>query len=115
MFNYVLRFKANRWLDADFKPETEKYVTTELEPSSVDANLSRYEIHVKTADDTGAGTDSSVFLTIKGDSGELSSIELKNFSVEKKNLFEQDGLDRFIVYLKEIGKVWKGTLIRFKY
>ena len=81
-------------------------MSTELEPSSSESNLSRYEIHVKTADETGAGTDSNVFLTVKGDSGELSSIELKKFTIEKsKNLFEQDNLDRFVVYLREIGKV----------
>jgi len=105
--DFVTSFKANRWLDIEFKPASEKNVSIELEPSSVENNLNRYEVQVKTADDTGAGTDANVFVTIKGSSGELSNIELKNHTInkKKKEFFEQNQLDKFVLLMKDVGKV----------
>ena len=61
---------------------------------------------MKTADESGAGTDSNVFLTLKGSSGELANVELKNHLLYKtKKLFEQNQTDKFVLYSKDIGKV----------
>ena len=79
----------------------------QLEPASVETSLSRYEVLVKTMDEMGAGTDANVFVTLKGDSGELPTVELNkaNTADQKSNIFEQDSLDKFILFLKDIGKV----------
>ena len=88
------------------KEDKEKYASIELESGAVDANVSRYEVHVKTADEVGAGTDANVFVTVKGEAGELTGLELRNYVCDQKaNLFEQDSLDKFVILAKDIGKV----------
>lgn len=107
--NFFLSFKANRWLDIENKPESEKYISIEIEPSGeVESNVKRYEVHVKTSDETGAGTDSNIFMSLKGASGELANVELKTYVFDKnKNIFEQNQVDKFVLYTKDIGKVRK--------
>lgn len=94
-------------MDIEFKPASDKYVSIELEPSEMETNVKRYEMHVKTADDTGAGTNSNVFVSLKGASGELANVNLNNYVVDSvgKDMFEQDQLDKFVFYMKDIGKV----------
>jgi hypothetical protein len=59
---------------------------------------------VKTANEMSAGTDSNVFISLFGEKGELPNLQLKNSN--KKNAFEQDGLDIFTLEkLADIGKV----------
>lgn len=70
--------------------------------------MKRYEVHVKTSDETGAGTDSNIFMSLKGASGELANVELKTYVFDKnKNIFEQNQVDKFVLYTKDIGKVRK--------
>lgn len=67
-------------------------------------NLIDYDIHVKTADEMSAGTDSNVFVTLVGEKGELPNMQLKN--PERKSLFEKGSLDSFVLdKLVDIGKV----------
>lgn len=64
----------------------------------------KYEIHVKTCDEIGAGTDGEVFISLHGDKGDELDVPL-NASDSKKNLFERGKVDRFEKELKNIGKV----------
>jgi hypothetical protein len=67
--------------------------------------LKKYEIHVKTSNESGAGTDANVLMNVYGSSGELTNIELKESIESGKNIFETDNLDKFILHKKDVGKV----------
>lgn len=53
-----------------------------------------------------AGTDADVLISLFGSNGTLTDLPLKR-SLTNKNPFEQNFLDRFIVYDKNIGKISK--------
>ena len=61
---------------------------------------------MKTSDDLSAGTDADVMISIFGTNGTLTDLPLKK-SLTNKNAFEQNFLDRFILYDKSIGKINK--------
>jgi hypothetical protein len=57
---------------------------------------------VKTADETGAGTDSNVYLSIHGEKGEANRLQLYH---SKGKLFENGSLDKFELETKDVDKV----------
>jgi hypothetical protein len=59
---------------------------------------------VKTGNEIGAGTDSNVYLSIHGEKGDNPRVPLVT-SKSGKNIFEKDGLDKFDLELKDVGKV----------
>jgi hypothetical protein len=73
-------------------------------------DLTNYEVQIKTADDMGAGTDDSVYITLFGTSGDLASI-LLNESATNKNPFERGQLDRF--FLNDVDDVGNVVLFDF--
>jgi lipoxygenase homology domain-containing protein 1 len=66
--------------------------------------LKKYDIEVRTGDDTGSGTDANVFLSVFGNKGELKDIKLEK-PLNNKNPFEAGSLDKFSLNLKDVGKV----------
>ena len=56
------------WLD----PDTNS-VKVELEPISVESGIEKYDVEVKTSNETGAGTDANISLSLIGD----KTVEIK--------------------------------------
>lgn len=82
-------------------------------PNEKSSSLVDYEVHVKTSGDMNSGTDANVFISLIGDKTTLSELQLK--STTKKDLFERDSLDVFVLdKLVDIGKVCLGNLDRFR-
>ena len=64
---------------------------------------------MKTADELSAGTDGEILLNIHGDKGEELSVRL-NKSVNHKDPFEKNALDKFELDLKDVGKIDKVSI-----
>ena len=80
----------------------------ELEPTSTDTNVIKYNIEVKTGSDNGAGTDAAVSLNMFGTQSIIMEKTLGIFDVLtcNKDMFETGNLDIFEFYDKrDIGKL----------
>ncbi|XP_076450682.1 LOW QUALITY PROTEIN: lipoxygenase homology domain-containing protein 1-like [Babylonia areolata] len=64
-----------------------------------------YTVHVKTGDEFGAGTDSSVFVTLYGEKGDTGERQLKESN--NRNKFERKQEDVFSIKAVDLGKLVK--------
>jgi hypothetical protein len=80
----------------------------DLEPSTVESGLQRYDIEVKTGYDMGAGTDEQIKLTMNGSESSVNlELQPKDATTTNKDLFEKGQLDSFVIYAKSIGALKK--------
>lgn len=70
---------------------------------SADVNKTTYEFSVKTADETGAGTDSNIYIKICGDNG--CTTEQQVNSKISGNAFERNQVDKFALSDTDVGKI----------
>lgn len=64
----------------------------------------KYEIIVITGDESGAGTDANVYITIYGSNGDSGKHRLRQ---KFRNLFERGRTDRFLVEMLDMGELQK--------
>jgi hypothetical protein len=91
-------FPANKWI-ADQKDTT---LEVTLAPSATE--VTTYNVRVKTAAESGAGTNAKVFLDIKGDKGSTGNLELAS-SITHRNRFQPGCLDIFTVSGTDVGTI----------
>ncbi|CAI9730794.1 homology domain-containing 1-like isoform X1 [Octopus vulgaris] len=97
-------FHCNSWLALDKDDGT---IVKELpRGDSKLLNTTNYEIHVKTGNVRGAGTDANVFLQMFGSKNNTDKIPLVS-SENLRNLFERDRIDIFKRELTNIGQIKK--------
>uniref|UniRef100_A0A673G3G1 PLAT domain-containing protein n=1 Tax=Sinocyclocheilus rhinocerous TaxID=307959 RepID=A0A673G3G1_9TELE len=97
-------FPCSKWLDED---EADGLIERELY-EMVSLRQKRQKKHpwslwIWTSDLPGAGTDASVLLQIYGEKGKSDEMRLNN----KTDNFEQGQLDKFMVELPDLGKLFK--------
>ncbi|CAF1123841.1 unnamed protein product [Adineta ricciae] len=116
----TIKFPVGRWLDVD---EGDKRISLELEPNkkppakiitdtSKAGNNVEYEVTVKTAKKSGAGTDANVYLGIFGEQGKVERQQLKEPMDKSRNLFESGATNRFKINAPDVGKI---TTIRLEH
>jgi hypothetical protein len=94
----------NKWLDVDMKSNR----LPDLEPTSVEGGLQRYDIEIKTGNDFGAGTDEQIELVMNGNEGSVNlDLLAKDAITTNKDLFEKGQVDSFVVYRKPVGALIK--------
>ncbi|XP_016111282.1 lipoxygenase homology domain-containing protein 1 [Sinocyclocheilus grahami] len=97
-------FPCSKWLDED---EADGLIERELY-EMVSLRQKRQKKHpwslwIWTSDLPGAGTDASVLLQIYGEKGKSDEMRLTN----KTDNFEQGQLDKFMIELPDLGKLFK--------
>ncbi|CAF4803896.1 unnamed protein product, partial [Rotaria sp. Silwood1] len=97
--NHLYEFPCNKWLAKD---EDDKQISRILFPKKPVRN-NQYKITVFTGKKPGAGTDADVFITLYGNLGETTPINLDN----KNNNFEAGKKDEFIIECPTIGEIHK--------
>jgi hypothetical protein len=78
------------------------------EPVESDANLEKYEVIVKTADEENAETDASVLIGLYGEKSDALYVPLMQKSAN--GLFNRNSIERFELKLKDTGKIKKIVL-----
>ncbi|GAB1599835.1 lipoxygenase homology domain-containing protein 1 isoform X2 [Argonauta hians] len=97
-------FPCNRWLAID---EDDGLTVRELtKGESQLLNTTTYEVHVKTGNIRGAGTDANVFLQILGSKNDTEEIPLKT-PENSTDPFERGRIDIFKLELRNIGEIKK--------
>lgn len=101
-------FKINNWFS---RTDGDKQLVREILASDADGNplydieeLS-YVVKVYTGDKFGAGTDANVYLTIYGNYADSGERQLKDS--DKRNKFEQNQVDTFVLKAIELGELQK--------
>ncbi len=61
----------------------------------------KYEVVVHTVDESGAGTNANVYITIYGKNGDTGKRPLKQ---KFKDLFERNQIDKFQIEALDLGK-----------
>ncbi|CAF3778487.1 unnamed protein product [Rotaria sp. Silwood1] len=97
--NHLYEFPCNKWLAKD---EDDKQISRILFPKKPVRN-NQYKITVFTGKKPGAGTDADVFITLYGNLGETTPINLDN----KNNNFEAGKKDEFIIECPTVGEIHK--------
>ncbi|PIK54821.1 putative lipoxygenase-likey domain-containing protein 1-like [Apostichopus japonicus] len=99
-------FPCGRWLD---KKEDDGQIERELYP--VESRTEEYEKHVPyeitvhTSDVSGAGTDADVFIVLYGREVLTSQTSLCQTKKERKEKFERNAVDKFVVELEDVGEM----------
>ncbi|KAJ8017682.1 Lipoxygenase-likey domain-containing protein 1 [Holothuria leucospilota] len=97
-------FPCGRWLD---KKEDDGQIERELFP--VESRTEEYEKHVPyeitihTSDVSGAGTDADVFIVLYGREIVTSQKSLCQTKKERKEKFERNMVDKFVLELEDVG------------
>lgn len=102
-----------RFIPKTWTQEDEHTVRAELEPSSSQYSMYKYEIEIQTSNEMGAGTDAKVHMLVIGDEDEQVFELNKTCSITtNSDLFEKGKLDKFLIYDNDIGEVGPSSLTR---
>ena len=92
-----------------------KTTKAELLPTSIDSEIEKYEVEVKTSDEKGAGTNSNIKLVLAAVNKTVEfNLDKKYATSKNKDLFETGQVDAFSIYAKEIGNLKKITVLSDK-
>ena len=106
---WVARDQGNAKVVASVGPDGKNWISLRLKKPQqkvhrASQELLTYEVHVRTSDIKGAGTDSRVFLSITGDLHSVQSLELENAS-NRGDKFESGSDDTFEFHLPPLGNI----------
>lgn len=104
-------FFVSKWFA---RSEGDKLMVREFVPTDEQGKALRgqleeldYKVDVVTGDESGAGTDSNVFITVYGENGDTGERQLKETIDDKRNKFERNQKDEFVIKAIDIGKLTK--------